>query len=104
MPAPIELQFYDENDEPIGEPFRVYVIRFGMLKKAAKLQTQLDAKGEDAVSDAIAQFVIELFGMKFSAKDLEEKADLGQVMAAFQAVNARAMQLAGPVNFQPGRG
>lgn len=103
MAAPIELQFYNEDDEPVGEPFRVSIIRFGMLKKAAKLQAQIEAEGEDSASDAIAHFVVELFGNKFSVKDLEEKAGLEQAIAALTSITVRASQLAGPENFLPGR-
>lgn len=100
MPAPIELQFYGPDDEPIGEPFRRSMIPFGMLKKALKLQEQTKDKGADAAYTAIAQYVVELFGDKFSVKDLEEKADIAQVFAAFRSVTARATQFSGPENFQ----
>lgn len=108
MNPPIELTLYDQDDQP-KETFQRNVIPWGLLKKAIGLQKQFEDKGtaekkpwwkiwqkdesttaEEAQMRAISQFVVELFGNKFSVKDLEVGADIGEVMTVFQTVIARA--------------
>ena len=100
MPAPIELQFYGENDEPIGEPHRRSIVPFGMLKKAVILSEQMKDRGTAEQYDLISTFMVEFFGDKFSVSDLEDHTDMSEVFAAFYAIQARARQLSGPENFR----
>jgi hypothetical protein len=107
MPVPIEITLYDANDEPI-ETYSRSVIPWGLLKKAVRMMAELNktekpAKkkhfwekdipeklAEERQMEAISQFVVELFGNRFSVKDLEQGADVGEIMTVFQAVIARA--------------
>lgn len=111
MLPPIKLTLYDTNDEPI-ETYERSRIPWGILKKAIALQTKVKqaetkeearqwwrvwkkddkATVEDAQILAISQFVVELFGNKFTVRQLEEGADTPEVMAVFRAVIARANQ------------
>lgn len=111
MLPPIKLTLYDANDEPI-DTYERNRIPWGILKKAIALQakvkdaeTKEEAKKwwqvwknnekatvEDAQILAISQFVVELFGNKFTVRQLEEGADTPEVMSVFRAVLARANQ------------
>lgn len=118
MLPPIKLTLYDANDVP-AETYERSRIPWGILKKAIALQTkvkQADTKEEvkqwwqlwkkdesksieDAQILAISQFVVELFEKKFTVRQLEEGADVAEVMSVFRAVLARANQAAsGQVN------
>lgn len=108
MFPPIELTLYDKNDEAIATYSRA-VIPWGLLKKAISLQRQFEgaeaaeaapawqfwkrkqeSSKEEAQMAAISHFVVELFGNKFTMKQLEDGADLGEVMNVFRAVITRA--------------
>lgn len=107
MFPPIELTLYDQNDEP-KQTYQRSVIPWGLLKKAISIQKVINApapeqkqwwdfrkkdeemSAEEAQLRAISQFVVDLFGNKFSVKDLETGADIGEIMAVFQAVISRA--------------
>lgn len=120
MLPPIKLTLYDANDEEIATYERSR-IPWGILKKAIVLQTKVkqaetkeearqwwqvwkkDEKTsvEDAQILAISQFVVELFGNKFSVRQLEEGADTPEVMNVFRAVIARANQAINAAGINP---
>jgi hypothetical protein len=108
MSAPLSLTLYDKDDHPVHTYTRD-VIPWGLLKKAIRITDTLsdnpsqprrrwffDRRPEVALSkeevqiDQIAQFVVELFGNRFTVRELDAGADLGEMMAVFQAVLARA--------------
>ena len=109
MYPPIEITLYGKNDEVIGTYTR-NVIPWGLLKKAISLQRQMEDKkqpdaskrfwefwkktpdttAEEAQLTAISAFVVELFGNKFTVKQLEDGADIGEIMTVFRAVINRA--------------
>lgn len=90
--APIEITLYDEKDEPI-QAYSISVVRWGLLKQAIKLSKQVNQKdaeiGEEAM-DAISAFVCRLFGDKFTPSQLDNGADISEIMNAFRAVINRA--------------
>ena len=94
--APVELTLYGENDEP-ENTYSKSVIRWGVLKKALKLAEQLRSGQEsekggltDESLDALNAFVCQLFNDQFTPKQLEEGADIAEVMACFRTVVNRA--------------
>lgn len=107
MYPPIEITLYDENDEP-KQTYQRNVIPWGILKRAIGIQKIVNAPEpeqrkwfefwkraevpsvEEAQIRAVSQFVVELFGNKFTVKELESGADIGEIMTAFQAVLTRA--------------
>lgn len=107
MYPPIEITLYDENDEP-KQTYQRNVIPWGILKRAIGIQKIVNApepeqrkwfefwksaevaSAEEAQIRAVSQFVVELFGNKFTVKELESGADIGEIMTAFQAVLTRA--------------
>ena len=119
MLPPIKLTLYDADDVEIATYERSR-IPWGILKKAIALQTKVkqaetkeearqwwqiwkkdeETSTEDAQILAISQFVVELFEKKFTVRQLEEGADVSEVMAVFRAVLARANHAVGQVNPQ----
>lgn len=111
MLPPIKLTLYDADDAEVAT-YERNRIPWGILKKAIALQTkvkQTDTKEEarqwwriwkkdenttteEAQILAISQFVVELFERKFTVRQLEEGADVSEVMSVFRAVLARANQ------------
>jgi hypothetical protein len=108
MPALISLTLYDKDDQP-QQTYTREVIPWGLLKKAIRItdavndapaqppkrawlfeRTKAPISKEEAQIDLIAQFVVELFGNRFTVRDLDNGADLGEIMAVFQAVLTRA--------------
>lgn len=102
---PIKLTLY-KDDEEIGT-FTRNVIPWGVLKKAINLQNSMNVPAtskkwwqvwlkdkettkEEAQMNAISQFVVELFGNKFTVKQLEEGADVSEIMTVFRSVISRA--------------
>lgn len=120
MLPPIKLTLYDANDEAI-ETYERNRIPWGILKKAILLQTKVkqaetkeesrqwwhvwkkdeQTSVEDAQILAISQFVVELFGNKFTVRQLEEGADTPEVMSVFRAVLARANQAVNSSGINP---
>lgn len=94
MLTPIELTLYNEEDEAIKTLSRS-VVNWGCLKKAVKLSNELQT-GEDLSEeklDKITNFVVYLFGNKATKEEIEEGADISEIMSCFRAVVRRASAL-----------
>lgn len=92
---PIEITLYGLDDEPL-QSYSKSVIRWGVLKKATKLANQIRESGDNAFSedfDAISSFVCLLFDNAFTSEQLEDGADVSEIMACFRAVVNRANAL-----------
>lgn len=88
--TPITITLYGPESEASKEYSRS-IIPWGILKKAIALTKSVskkDVSGEDM--DAIANLVVEAFGNQFSVKDLDEGADIGEMLAVLQNIVARA--------------
>lgn len=95
MLTPIEITLYGADDEPI-KTYSKSVIRWGVLKKATKIANQIRESGDNAFSsdfDAISDFVCLMFDNAFTARQLEDGADVSDIMACFRAVVNRANSL-----------
>jgi len=89
MNTPMVIHLYDKNDEEIAVFSRSF-IPWKVLKKAVKLIKQIDLeelKEEDI--DLIAGLITEVFGDQFTVEQLDEGADLGEMIAVLQNVIAR---------------
>lgn len=89
--SPIELTLYDENDEVI-HTYSKSIVRWGILKQAIKLAKILDESGGfgDSDMDAISAFVCRLFDDQFTVEELENGAEVSEIMSCFRAVVRRA--------------
>lgn len=98
--APIEIVFYDDEDKETVRFTRSRIPSY-ILDLAIDLGGQLDALGDAentqpaAVKTApLFDFVVELFGNKFTREELKQKTDLVECMSVYQAVLARANGIA----------
>lgn len=100
---PITINLYNNDDEIERTCKAPSVIRFGTLKKALKLQAQMQDADTETQFDAVAQFLVAFFNDQFTVEDVMQKVAPNEAFAAFRAVTARATQLSGPENFRTGR-
>ena len=87
----MQITLYDPaTDEIKGTYTRVFV-PWKLLKAAIKLAKDLDTKNmtEETV-DALTGLVVEVFGNKFSAAELNEGADVSEMLAVLNTIVARA--------------
>lgn len=117
--APIEITLYEKGPDPgDGQVFTKKIVSWGLLKRALRLGEELDADEvkENAppdnswaarfhrwvhrndpvltsgqqIMDRISEFVVDVFDGQFTAKQLEDGADAGEIMTVLYAVIARA--------------
>jgi hypothetical protein len=88
--SPIQITLYDEDSEPKKTYSRSFV-PWRLLKAAIRLAKDLDQAdlGEEDV-DALADLVVETFGGKFSVEELNDGADIGEMMTVLEAIISRA--------------
>lgn len=91
MQNAIKLTLYDpETNEVKAEHTRMFV-PWKILKAAVRLMKSMnreDPTEEDL--DQIATLVVEVFGEKFTVSELNEGADVGEMMAVLTAVISHA--------------
>jgi hypothetical protein len=88
--APIELNFYDEDDNVVATHKRTRIPSY-LLDMAIGLQNDLSEDGGDQkYSDALFDFIVEFYGSKFTREELKKQTDLLECMAVLQSVLARA--------------
>ena len=88
--APMVVHLYGEDNEVLKTFTRSFV-PWKMLKKAVKLSKEVnfeDLKAEDV--DQIAGLVVEVFSDQFSLEDLDNGADVGEMLAVIENIVARA--------------
>jgi hypothetical protein len=113
----ITLTLYGLDDEKI-KTYERGIIPWGILKKATRLAKLIEdkesemsgeakpqvqkwwffardkpdpaANTEEKQMEAISQFVVDLFGNQFTIKELENGADVGEIMTVFHTVLNRA--------------
>jgi len=90
--TPIKITLYGADDE--GKEFSRSIIPWGILKKAIGLTKSIDQKdvGEKDM-DAIAGLIVEAFGDQFTIKELDNGADIGEMIAVLENIVARASAL-----------
>jgi len=84
--ATMQITLYDDDSEPIKTYSRGFV-PWRLLKKAVKLSNTLDAeslKEEDL--DNLAGLVCEVFGNQFSIEELNDQADVSEMMTVLTAI------------------
>lgn len=96
MQSPIEIIFYDDNDEPTATYSRnrvpAYLLDMAIdLTKSVNSITNVDDERPASEKTApIFDYVVELFGNKFTRDELKKHSDLFECMAIHQQVLARA--------------
>ena len=99
--APIEIILYDNDDEIIATHTRNRVPAY-ILDMAIDLGVSLKKLNDPEETSTAEQktaplfdFIVELFGKKFTRDELKQGADLVDCMSVYRSVLARANSLAG---------
>lgn len=91
--APIELNFYNDDDELIITHSRARIPSY-LLDMAISLQDQLSTEnGNKPNTDALFDFIVEFYGQKFTREELKKQTDLIECMSVLRSVIARANNL-----------
>jgi len=86
---PLEITLYDEQDEP-KKTYTRSIIPWRVLKKAIRLQNVDQNHLQEENVDEIASLVVETFGDQFSLDDLNNGAELGEMMTILTQIVTRA--------------
>ena len=98
LQTPLQITLYDpETDEVKASYSRVFV-PWKVLKYAVGLAKGLDAANmtEDQL-DQLAALIVEAFGNKFSIQDLNDGADISEMMTVLNQIIAKARGGEGPL-------
>lgn len=90
--APIELNFYNENDE-VTETHRRIRIPSYLLDMAIQLQNKMGEEDGTGNTDALFDFIVEFYGGKFTRDDVKQKTDLIECLAVLKSIITRAADL-----------
>lgn len=90
MITPIELHFYDKNNEII-KTYSQSVIKWDFFKQAIKI---VDDKNLDANNlDRIYEFVRSFYGNRFSVRKLKKYTDVEQLLAVAGQIIMRVLEM-----------
>lgn len=98
----MQISLYDENSEVTAE-FRRSFVPWKLLKKAISLSKKLnpdDMSDEDV--DALASLVVEVFGNQFSVDQINNGADVGEMVTVLNTIVSKATNALGNPT-RPGR-
>ena len=88
--TPMTIILYDKDNEEKARFTRSFV-PWKMLKKAIKINQGLNPdEMTEADIDAVASLVVEVFGDQFTIEELDNGADVSDMLAVLQAIIARA--------------
>lgn len=93
--TPIEITLYGPDDEVIKD-FSKLVVPWKILKRAMrliKLQNKDEADLTEEDIDSIADLVVEAFGGQFTRQDLDNGADISDMMSVLQMIVNKAQGL-----------
>jgi hypothetical protein len=91
--APIELHFYDEEDQVIKTYSRNRIPSY-LLDMAINLQEALTADEDGKQnSDALFDFIVEFYGSKFTRDEVKQKTDLMECISVLRSIITRATSL-----------
>ena len=90
MKTPMTLHLYDENSE-IKSTFVRSFVPWKLLKEAVKIAKDLDPKDmtEENVEE-LTGLVVAVYGDKFSIQELNEGADVSEMVAVLQQIVSTA--------------
>ena len=117
MVAPLQITLYGPGDEEKGT-YTKQVVSWGLLKRAIRLSEEMNAaenqsqvteptdwparfqrwlhrndrpiSGEEQMIDRLSEFVVDVFDGQFTVKDLDDGAEISEIMAVMQSIVSRA--------------
>lgn len=88
--TPMVIHLYGEDNEVKKTVTRSFV-PWKMLKKAVKVSENLDPKNmTEADVDELASLVVEVFGDQLSVEELNDSADISEMVAVLNQIVAKA--------------
>mgnify|MGYP005813743775 CR=1 FL=1 len=94
--TPIVLTLYDPKTDELKARYQRSFIPWKVLKEAVKISSLTSGKKNDETEyseemvDQISNLVISVFGDQFSREDLENGADITELIAVFNQIIAKA--------------
>jgi hypothetical protein len=96
--APLRLTLYDPATNEVRKEFVRSFVPWRLLKKAVQLSKSLANLDEKNLTeedvDAITSLVVDAFGDQFTLADLNDGADLAEMMTVMQAIVSKAQGIA----------
>lgn len=93
LPTPIKLTLYKPNNDVYKELITTFV-PWKLMKKAIAVTKlpgfQDTSKLDEADADAIAGLVVDLFSGEVTLNELDEHADMGDMITTIQSIVSRA--------------
>lgn len=90
-PTPMQITLYDPATNEVKATHSQLFVPWKLLKAAIQISKNLDPENmtkEDA--DALAGLVVETFGNRFSIEDLNNGADVSEMVAVLNTIIAKA--------------
>ena len=89
QPTPMVIRLYDPKGE--FQEFTQMIVPWGLLKMAVKISTNLDPEHiTESDIDAMAGLVCAVFGNRFSIEDLNNGAEISEMMTVINTIVAKA--------------
>src|SRR5512139_2708996 len=94
--APIKITLYGPDDEIIAVHSRA-IVPWKILKRAVGLSKSLSDENlsEDDL-DSLAQLVVDFYSGAFGLEDLENGADVAEMLSVLQAIITKASAISAP--------
>jgi len=92
--TPLKITIYDPETNDVRKEYSRSFIPWRILKKAIQISKTLakidQAEITEADVDAIASLVVDVFGDQFTIAELNDGADLSEMMTVLQAIISKA--------------
>jgi 23S rRNA G2069 N7-methylase RlmK/C1962 C5-methylase RlmI len=92
--TPLKITLYDPKTNEVKKEFSRSFVPWRILKKAIQLSKTLANLDQTDITeadvDAIAGLVVDVFGDQFTVAELNDGADLSEMMTVLQAIIAKA--------------
>ena len=90
--SPITITLYDQDDNPTDYTrgfVPLKVLRLALKFVKGKTDVELNEPSDEMINE-LETIIVETFGGKFSMRDLDEGADVNEMMAVLRSILARA--------------
>lgn len=89
----IRITLYDPETNEVRKEFTRLFVPWKLLKAAIRLSKTLDLNNiTEEMMDDLAGLVVEIFGNQFSIADLNDGADVGEMITVLNQVMAKAKE------------
>lgn len=102
MPDPIQITFYN-SDDTVKAEYSKLRIPLGLIDIALELSENQDPKSDRETWAAIKSFIVEVFGNQFTLDELNQGADLGDIISVFNMISAKISNVLRSFNPNPTR-